>query len=184
MVEIDRPEEHVRRPEQILGKEVLVLSSSFEPITICSVKKAMILILLTKADMIATQDGKTIRTVSKSYPIPSVIKLSRYIKIPFKKIELSRKNVIRRDNNRCQYCGSRTAPLTIDHIIPKSRGGEDTWENLVAACTKCNDRKGSRTLEEAGLTLIAKPTKPHHLLFIRQSYSNVDSNWKPYLYMD
>lgn len=85
---------------------------------------------------------------------------------------------------RCQYCGSPSAPLTIDHIIPRSRGGGDTWENLTTACIVCNNRKGNRTPEEARMRLLTQPRKPNHVLFLRQYIGRVDESWKPYLFMD
>lgn len=142
------------------------------------------MLFLTKAEVVANRDGKVVRTVDDSFPLPSVIRLSKYIRIPFKRIVLTRKNILRRDNNQCQYCGSRKNPLTIDHVIPKSRGGGDSWENLVAACVNCNNKKGNQTPEEAGISLIRKPKKPNHILFFRQYMGKVDTNWKPFLFMD
>jgi 5-methylcytosine-specific restriction endonuclease McrA len=142
------------------------------------------LLFLTKAEIVAKSDGHVIRSVSRSYPCPSVIRLSNFIRVPFKKIELSRKNIIRRDNFQCQYCGRKHVELTIDHIIPKSRGGSDSWDNLVAACKSCNNRKGSRTPEEAGMKLINYPSRPHHILFIKQYSGTLDDNWKPFLFME
>lgn len=167
-----------------MNGKVLVLNQSYEPVSICSAKKAIILLYLTKAELIAKRDGKIIRSVKDFYPHPSVIRLSRFLKMPFKKIELSRKNILKRDGFRCQYCGHKATDLTIDHIIPKSRGGTDNWENLVAACHKCNNRKGNRTPEEANMTLLNKPRKPHHILFIKQYMGKVDDNWKPFLFME
>jgi 5-methylcytosine-specific restriction endonuclease McrA len=162
----------------------LVLNQSYEPITVCSVKKAMLLLLMMKADIVAKNEKKSIHTISKSYPYPSVIKLSTYFRIPFKQIELSRKNIIRRDSFTCQYCGAKTQDLTIDHIIPRSRGGADTWENLVAACHYCNNKKGNRTPEEAEMQLLSIPRKPHHIMFIKQYSGKVDDKWRPFLFMD
>ncbi len=133
--------------------------------------------------MVAQRQNKYIRSVSQKIPQPSVIKLSNYIKIPFKNIELSRKNILRRDDHRCQYCGKKSVELTIDHIIPKSRGGVDTWENLVTACVKCNNRKGNRTPDEANMQLLTKPRKPNHILFLKQTIGSIEENWKPFLYM-
>ncbi|MFN8358474.1 MAG: HNH endonuclease [Candidatus Kapaibacterium sp.] len=137
-----------------------------------------------KAEVVVERENRTLRSVYASYPFPSVIRLSAYIRVPFKKIELSRKNILRRDNYRCQYCGSSSTPLTLDHIIPKSRGGSESWENLVAACVKCNNRKGSRTPEEAQMKLLSIPKRPHHIIFIKQFMDGADENWKPYLFID
>jgi 5-methylcytosine-specific restriction endonuclease McrA len=108
--------------------------------------------------------------------------LSLFVRVPYKKIILSRKNILRRDNHKCQYCGS-TVNLTVDHIIPKSKGGEDTWENLVTACIRCNNRKGDRTPEESKMCLISRPKKPSHITFIKNFVGAIDDGWKPYLYM-
>ncbi len=137
-----------------------------------------------KADMVEKRDGIVVRSINKSFPCPSVIRLSAYIKVPYKKIELSRKNIHRRDNYRCQYCGSRSTELTIDHIVPKSRGGIDSWENLVTACISCNNKKGSRTPDEAKMKLINLPSRPHHILFMKQYMGKVEKTWKPFLFMD
>lgn len=144
----------------------------------------MILLLLTKAEIVAVHKGRAIRTVSQTFPCPSVIRLQAYIRVPYKKIELSRKNVLRRDGMKCQYCGKKSTQITIDHIIPKSRGGQDSWDNLVAACVSCNNKKGNRTPDEAGLRLLSRPNRPHHIFFIQQFMGAVESEWKPFLFMD
>lgn len=167
-----------------LSKRVLILNQSYEPITICTAKKAIILIYLSKAEIVNTFNGKTINTVSRAYPLPSVIRLGHYVRIPYKRIELSRKNVHRRDGFRCQYCGEKASHLTLDHVIPKSRGGADIWDNLVSACKNCNNKKGNRTPEEAKMPLIKRPETPHHLLFMKQFMGNIRNDWRPYLFMD
>jgi 5-methylcytosine-specific restriction endonuclease McrA len=137
---------------------------------------------LGKAELVSSVDNKYINTVYRTFVYPSIVRLSLFVRVPFKKIILSRKNILRRDNHRCQYCGS-TSALTIDHIIPKSRGGDDTWENLVVACIKCNNKKSDRTPEEAKMSLRTKPKKPSHITFIKNFVGRVDEEWKPYLYM-
>lgn len=141
------------------------------------------MLYLTKAELVAEQKNRTIHTISHSFPYPSVIRLSSYIHLPFKKIELSRKNILRRDGSRCQYCGTTSLPMTVDHIIPKSRGGADTWENLCCACIRCNNKKGSKTPEEAHITLLKQPRKPSHVTFIKYHSGTLDEKWKPYLFM-
>lgn len=140
------------------------------------------MLFLTKADLIATNKNLSIRTVNHSYPFPSVIRLRRYIHFPFKKVEMSRKNIFRRDGHRCQYCDS-PKDLTLDHVIPKSRGGGDSWENLVTACKICNNQKGNRTPEEANMPLLSKPSKPHHIIYLKHFTTNLDDTWKPFLFM-
>ncbi|MDQ1266606.1 MAG: hypothetical protein QG635_1758 [Bacteroidota bacterium] len=180
----NKPEVPEETAPPLLGGKVLVLNQSYEPVTVCSPRKAIILLYLMKAELVAKRDGQVIRSVSNAFPLPSVIRLSTFFHIPFKRVELSRKNIIRRDNSRCQYCGTKTGDLTIDHVIPKSRGGADSWENLVTACVRCNNKKGSRTPDEAGMSLIKKPNKPHHIMFFKQFNGRIDSTWKPFLFMD
>ena len=137
-----------------------------------------------KAEIVEERTNAAIRSVRGRYPFPSVIRLSAYLRVPFKKIELSRKNILRRDGMRCNYCGKTSSPLTVDHIIPRSRGGNDTWENLTCACVKCNNKKGNRTPDEANMRLITTPKKPHHVLFLKHYLGKVDETWRPYLFMD
>jgi len=159
------------------------LNQSYEPLTVCNIKKAMVLIILGKAELIQDDKRKEIRTVSRAFPWPSVILLSYFVSIPYKKVVLTRKNILRRDAYKCAYCGRSDLPLTIDHVVPKSKGGVDSWENLVTACTVCNNRKGNRTLEESHMHLIYKPFKPNHIMFIKTVVGKLDENWKPYLYL-
>jgi len=163
---------------------VLILNQNYEPLSVCNVKKAIVLLILGKAELIEKSDGKVLRSVSMTMPFPSVVRLSIYVRLPYKKIILSRKNILRRDNHRCQYCGRGDVPLTVDHIIPKARGGEDVWENLVTACVACNNRKGDRTPEEAMMPLLRKITRPNHVTFIRHFVGTIDERWKPYLFMN
>lgn len=165
-----------------LNARVLLLNQSYEPISVCNVKKAIILLYLEKAEVVATHNSKTINSVSVSFPWPSVIRLNNYIHLPYKDILLTRKNILRRDKHKCSYCGRSDLPLTIDHILPRARGGEDTWENLAAACLPCNNKKGDRTPAEANMPLLVKPYHPNYIMFIANSVSRVDENWKPFLY--
>ncbi|MGA2622417.1 MAG: HNH endonuclease [Bacteroidota bacterium] len=152
--------------------------------TICNVKKAIVLLYLGKAELIEAHQSKRVRAVSMSMPFPSIVRLGVYIQIPYKKIILSRKNILRRDGHRCQYCGRTEVPLTVDHLVPRSKAGEDAWENLVTACVHCNNRKGDRTPEEAHMRLLRKPMRPNHLMFIRHYVGKIDERWKPYLFMN
>ena len=134
--------------------------------------------------MVEARSSLAVRSIRSTYPYPSVIRLCAYLRVPFKKIELSRKNILRRDGFQCQYCATRKPPLTVDHIIPRSRGGGDQWENLTAACVKCNNRKGNRTPEESNMPLLSSPRRPHHVLFLKHYAGKVDDTWRPYLFMD
>ena len=167
-----------------LSRKVLVLNNNYEPLSICNVKKAICLLYLEKAELVAASDGRLLRSVSMSMPLPSIVRLAVFVRVPFKRIVLSRKNVLRRDGHRCQYCGRNDVPLTVDHVIPKARGGDESWENLVAACVRCNNRKGDRTPVEALMHLHRRPIRPNHVMFLRDFAGDVDEQWKPYLFMN
>jgi 5-methylcytosine-specific restriction endonuclease McrA len=167
-----------------LSGNVLVLNQNYEPLSVCSVRRAVVMIFLGKAEMIEKNDGETIRSISLSIPIPSVVRLGFYIKVPPKRVLLSRKNIIKRDGHRCQYCGETHLPMTVDHVIPKIFGGKDTWENLVCACIKCNNIKGNQTPEQAGLKLLRKPKSPNHITFLQRFIGISDDRWKQYLFLD
>lgn len=144
----------------------------------------MVLIFLGKAELVENNLNKVVHSASREYPWPSVIRLNSYIHVPYKKILLTRKNILKRDNHKCAYCGRGDITLTIDHIIPRSRGGEDTWDNLVAACNKCNNLKGDSTPEEAGMQLRTRPYTPNHILFIKNTVNRLENSWKPYLFQN
>lgn len=165
-----------------MDASVLVLNKDYQPLSVCSVHRSVKLLFMDKAEMLHDYPDRKIRTVTDEFSYPSVIRLRRYINIPYNRIVLSRHNVMKRDNNRCQYC-QRSKNLTIDHVLPRSRGGKDTWENLVTACDDCNVRKGNRTPEEAGMDLNRKPFRPIHITFLQSILGGVEDDWKPYLYM-
>jgi 5-methylcytosine-specific restriction endonuclease McrA len=165
-----------------MNGHVLILNQDYSVLTVASVERAVILLILQKADLVEALPGRSLRSPSRHLPWPSIVRLRAYVAVPYKRIMMSRKNVLRRDRFRCQYCGSRDS-LTIDHVLPKSRGGKDTWENLVAACTPCNNRKGNRTPEEANMRLLRKPFRPSHVMFIRDYIGALDDTWKPYLFL-
>lgn len=166
----------------MLNGRVLVLNQDYQPITVCSVQKSLVLLFLEKAELLHPDERRRICTVTTSYDYPSVIRLRKYARVPFKNLVVSRRNVLKRDGHRCQYC-NKTEDLTIDHVIPRSRGGGDTWENLVAACNRCNHKKGNHTPNEAGMPLLRAPFRPNYLMMIRDFMGSVEDNWKPYLYM-
>ncbi len=168
--------------ESILKNYVLVLNQNYEPISVCDVKRAVVLTYLGKAEIIE-KDSSSVRSISLSIPLPLVVRILVYISVPGKRIILSRKNIIKRDRNKCQYCGVKDTAMTVDHIIPKNMGGEDTWENLICACVNCNNKKGNRTLEQANFILLNKPKKPNHITFIRNFVGIRNEKWKPYLFM-
>lgn len=168
----------------MLHRNVLVLNQNYEPLSVCTVKRAIVLVYLGKAEIIEKHDGYMIRSVSLSFQVPSVVRLGFYIKVPNKRILLTRKNIIKRDGHRCQYCGQNHGSMTVDHVIPKIYGGNDTWENLVCACLKCNNIKGNRTPEQAELKLLRRPKRPNHITFIQQFIGISDQRWKQYLFLD
>ena len=165
-----------------MNANVLVLNQDYQPLSICSVQRSMKLIFLEKAELLHDDPKKELRTIRESFQFPSVIRLRSYIRVPYNKVVLSRRNIMRRDNFTCMYCGSKN-DLTIDHVLPKSRGGKDVWENLTTACEKCNVKKGSRTPQEAGMPIFKQPYRTIPITFFRDYNGNVQEPWKPYLYM-
>ncbi len=159
--------------------KVLVLNASYEPLNICTWRRAVVLLMKGKAEQIE-HNGKLIYT---NLPVPTVIRLRSYVKIPYKEISLSRRNLLHRDGYTCQYCGDRRHDLTIDHIIPRSKGGTDSWENVVAACLKCNVKKGDRTPKEANMALSTTPRRPpSHVYFeISKHAASGEFSWKKYV---
>lgn len=165
-----------------LNRNVLVLNQNYEPVSICDARKAIVLVYLGKAEIVERLDAE-VRSVRYSIPFPSVVRLQIYIYRPFTPVVLSRKNVLRRDHHTCQYCGKKTAPLTVDHIIPRHLGGKHVWENLVCACIRCNNSKGNRTPEQAEMPLNKKPGKPSHLFFPQFFIEKPHDSWRPYLFL-
>jgi len=164
----------------MINRRVLVLNQDFNPISICTIQRAFLLVYFKKAELISKSNGAMLRTVDKSYPMPSVIKLRNYVNIPYKNVVLTRQNVFKRDGFECQYCGTRN-DLTLDHIVPKAKGGKSTWMNLITACKECNARKGDYTPEEIGFSLKNSPYKPSYILFLRDFSGFAHDEWIPYL---
>lgn len=167
----------------ILNRYVLVVNQSYEPVMVTNAKRAVILILLDKAEQVE-QYVEVIHSANFEMPLPSVVRLARYVKIHNKDIVLTRKNVFKRDNHRCQYCGKSSIPLTIDHVIPRHRGGHDSWENLVAACHACNVHKGNRTPNEINMVLEKRPMKPSRIAYFQKFVRKHQDGWRPYLFME
>ncbi len=161
----------------------MVLNQSYEPLSICNLRKAIVLLYLGKAESVINDDRKKLHSVDTTYPWPSIIRISKFIKVPYKSVVLTRKNILRRDGYKCAYCGRSDLPLTVDHVVPKARGGDDTWENLITACTFCNNKKGDRTPDVAEMRLLSRPFKPSHIMFIKNFVGRLDERWKPYLYL-
>ena len=162
-----------------MGK-VLVLNASYEPLNITSWRRAVVLLLKGKAEQLEHNE----RLIYTNFPLPSVIRLRQYIQVPYKEIPLTRRNILERDRHACQYCNYRGEQLTLDHIIPRSRGGGETWENLVAACVRCNVKKGNRTLKEANMTLRCTPRRPYsslHFELVKHTRGNLNHEWRKYV---
>jgi 5-methylcytosine-specific restriction endonuclease McrA len=138
---------------------VLVLNANFEPINICTTRRAVVLVLGGKAAMVANGRGY-VHTISLEIPRPSVIRLELQIRRPRPRVKLTRREVFRRDNYTCQYCGRHETGLTVDHVVPRYQGGQHTWDNVVAACATCNHRKGGRSPEQARMRLLHIPKEP------------------------
>jgi len=156
------------------------LNLDHSPVSVVTVQKAIVLCLMQKANCLKTYEYLQIRTVSKSFDYPAVIRLNEYKNIPYKGVMLNRANIFRRDKHECLYCGS-TKQLTIDHVIPSSKGGRSTWTNLATACHRCNVKKGDKTPELAGMSLRVKPFKPSLSYFLADYAENNATEWIPFL---
>jgi 5-methylcytosine-specific restriction endonuclease McrA len=169
----------------LMQAPVLVLNATFEPINVTAVRRALVLMLKGVAQAEETNHGE-VHSTSRSVAVPSVIRLLSYRHIPQQSRALSRKNILLRDRNTCQFCGKLfpASELTLDHVMPRSRGGRSTWENLVACCYTCNNSKGDRTPEEAGFQLQRRP-RPFTLHTSRQLMrlmGHRDEKWRKYLF--
>lgn len=160
-----------------------MLNQSYEPLGICNARRAVVLYYLGKAEIVVTADGLRVHSVSDSLPVPSVLRLVRLVKIRHRNVPLTKPNVMRRDKYTCQYCGVRHVHMTLDHVIPRTQGGEDSWENLVCACDKCNSRKGDNSPHKAGMKLARNPRRPHYFTFVLHSLGKPPREWQPYLFI-
>ena len=164
--------------------DVLVLNASYEPLSIVSVKRAIILLLKEKAELIEAAEAR-LRSENFSFPRPLVIRLVYFVKIPHRiSLPVTRRGILARDHYTCQYCGVMPPrkDLTIDHVLPRSRGGKTTWENVATACTKCNGRKGSRTPTEANMALLAQPRRPRYIAIAALSSMEAREAWGKYMW--
>ena len=164
-----------------MQEPVLVLNANFEPINVCSMRRAIGLILADKAAMVVNGRGH-IHTINQLLPRPSVIRLEHMIHRPRPRVKLTRREVFRRDNYTCQYCGHHDVPLTVDHILPKHLGGQHIWTNVVAACPGCNHRKGGRRLEEVHMALLHVPKEPPaSATYLYGRHLDEYGEWEPYI---
>jgi 5-methylcytosine-specific restriction endonuclease McrA len=160
---------------------VLVLNASYEPLNVCSTRRAHVLVWKGKAEVVERLD-EPLRTATNTYVRPHVIRLMTYVRVPQAvKRRISRRALFARDGWRCVYCGDGGSRLTLDHVVPRSRGGESIWENVVTACGPCNLRKGDRLLEETHMHLPRLPRPPAPVLFISLALHRVPETWVRYL---
>jgi 5-methylcytosine-specific restriction endonuclease McrA len=162
---------------------VLVLNQNYEPLNICNARRAFVLVDRGKAEVLELS-ANGFRTPSAILPRPSVIKLAYMVKRPRPQVRLSRREIFMRDDYTCQYCGSRARDLTLDHVVPKHRGGGHTWDNLVSACRSCNHRKGGKTLDEARMRLRHLPRRPQpvqYFLWVQRLHGAAYESWLKFL---
>lgn len=164
----------------LINEKVLVLNATYKPLNVCTAKRAIVLMLKDKAEAVEVS-GRQFHSAGCAFPVPDVIKLSYFVRIPRGgSRKVTRRAVLARDNHSCQYCGSH-AHLTIDHVIPRSRGGATTWDNIVTSCAPCNTRKGDRLPREAGMHPRTSPRAPSPVAFVFMAVSEIRRSWERYL---
>jgi 5-methylcytosine-specific restriction endonuclease McrA len=162
-------------------QQVLVLNASYEPLNVTTVRRAHVLVYKGKAEVIEELD-QPLHSATDTYPWPHVIRLVTYVKVPrTAQRKISRRALFARDEWSCVYCGTTSGRLTLDHVIPRSRGGGSVWENVVTSCAPCNLRKGNRLPEEVSMKLRKEPRPPAPVLFIRLAAPKIPMTWRPYL---
>ncbi len=172
-----RPAAHP--PAPTAPHKALVLNASAEPLCVIPARRAVVLVLSGKADLLHA-DGFLFRSEHLEVPAPSVIRLRRYVHVPYRRrATLTRRGVFIRDDHTCQYCGR--AAENVDHVLPRSRGGAHDWENVAASCRRCNSRKGDRTPEEAGMRLVRQPFAPRAAFWLVVAVGRVSPEWQTYL---
>jgi len=165
----------------VVNLPVLVLNQTYEPLNICKVRRAVLLLIREKAEVIENGRGD-IHSVTSVFDVPSVIRLTHFIRRPRRQRKLTKHEVFQRDRYRCQYCGQESKDLTLDHVIPRRRGGEHRWENVVSACIRCNREKAGRTPDEARMPLLSQPKIPiNDGFYIPRHYLNINTDWIKYL---
>ncbi len=168
-----------------MESDVLVLNSDYEPLNVCDLRRAFRLLFVQKAEVLE-YDHQMIRTPRQEFRAPSVIRLQHLIRRPRPRVKLSRREILARDHHTCQYCGKQGHDLTVDHIVPRHRGGLHTWENLVAACRGCNHRKGGQLPGEAHMRLLRPPVEPRsdiYSLFSPYLANPRNEAWRSYLFL-
>jgi 5-methylcytosine-specific restriction endonuclease McrA len=162
-------------------QQVLVLNASYEPLNVTTVRRAYVLVFKGKAEVIEELD-RPLTSATTTFPWPHVIRLVQYVRVPRTvQRKISRRALFARDGWACVYCGTTGGRLTLDHVVPRSRGGESIWENVVTACAPCNLRKGDRLVDEASMVLHKPPKAPTPALFIKLAAHSIPTGWTPYL---
>jgi len=167
-----------------MNQEVLVLNSDYEPLNVCNVRRAIVMVYLGKADVLHADEEALTTAAACGFVLPSVVKLRGHVKRPLPELKLSRRTVFARDNYTCQYCGSTAKDMTIDHVIPKRSGGAATWDNLVCCCRKCNMKKSDKLAHQVGMKLVRPPRRPRYVPYISLTkYLTGRKNevWRSYL---
>lgn len=164
----------------LIRERVLVLNQNYQPLNICDVRRAMCLLGKGKAEQVQAGD-EYIHTVTDIFERPEVIRLVYMVRKPLHRRKLSRREVFLRDGNRCQYCGANGQVLTLDHVVPRCRGGLHSWDNVVTACRRCNHRKAGLTPKEAGMKLLKPPAEPRPNPYAGFSIDRVDPAWLPFM---
>ncbi len=163
---------------------VLVLNATYEPLNVVSVRRAVVLLLKDKAELLEAAEAK-LHAERASFDYPLVIRLVTYVKVPRQlSLPLTRRTVMARDQYTCQYCGIQPGKnhLTVDHVVPRSKGGLTVWENVVTACAACNQRKGNRLPSEANMTLHDRPARPRYIAIVLLGHANAPHVWSKYLH--
>ena len=164
----------------MLSDPVLVLNRNYEPLNVCGIRRALVLVYRERAQALETGDGE-VHAASEAFAIPSVIRLVNMVKRPVFTRRLSRREVFYRDRFTCQYCGRETRELTLDHVVPRVGGGVHAWDNVVAACVPCNHRKAGRTPRQAGMRLMKEPAPPRLNPFSHLMHRRLPDEWSIYL---
>ncbi len=161
-----------------MSQRTLVLNATYEPLAVVPLRRAVLLVLAEKAEVLDSVGE--VHSANASLPLPKVIRLKYFVRVPYRRrVPVTRRAVLQRDNNTCVYCGG--VATTMDHVRPKALGGKHTWQNIVAACRKCNGKKGHRTLDELGWKLPFKPFEPAGVTAFCVVIGSVEEEWEPYL---
>ena len=166
-----------------MSQEVLVLNSDFEPLNVCHVRRALVMVYLGKADVLHAHDS-SIAAMKGFHQSPSVVKLRHHVRRPLPELKLSRRTIFARDQFTCQYCGVISKDLTIDHVVPRRHGGPTVWENLVCSCRRCNMKKGDKMLHQTSMKLLKQPRRPKYIPYIsltKYLAGRKNETWRDYL---